>query len=207
MSMRIIRASIIVCITGAVIVLQINESIWSFGRGITPVHTAQQHDVALIFGGGMRSDGTMTKLQKDRVLTGVDIYEEGKAQMLIMTGDDGSARANEVDAMKALAIKHGVPTSSIQIDPSSFRTYLSCYRARHEYDIEKALVVSQNFHIPRIRYLCGQMGIDTIGVSADRQKYRRIQRAYIREVFANVKAWWQAQVSRPDDAIRKDDLS
>jgi vancomycin permeability regulator SanA len=183
-------------IIGCIIVLYINEAIWSYGRAAEE-SLQQTYDTALVFGGGMRPDGTMTVIQADRVRTATDAYVDGHISHLIMTGDDGSRRANEVDAMRHAAIEHGVPSDAITIDPSSFRTYESCYRARHVFDVSKAVVVSQRFHLPRIRYLCATMGVDTVGLIADRQTYRRIEKAYIREVLANMKAWWQAQIQRP----------
>ena len=179
----------IIVFTNVTILLHINK--------IIPMEEASA-PVALILGGGMKENGEQSEMQRDRVLTGIELYKAGRVQTLVMTGDDGTRRFNEVDAMKQLAVDNGVPEEDIIIDPKSFRTYLSCYRAKHVYGFDQVIGVSQNFHLPRILYFCNSMGIDTVGVSADKSDYGwNIYRMHLRDVLARVKGWWQMEVSRP----------
>lgn len=154
--------------------------------------------IVLVLGGGMEAPGIMSEMQTDRVLQAVKLYKAGKTDQIVMSGDDGALRDNEVDFMRERAIAEGVPAKKIEIDPHAYRTYLSCYRAKHEYSIDQMLVITQNFHLSRALYLCNKMGIETIGLSADlHESYPGMWRVEIREILARVKAVWQVMVTRP----------
>lgn len=159
---------------------------------ISDVGSIQPRPVALIFGGGMKEDGkTMSEMQTDRVIQGVNLYKAGKVQKLLMTGDDGANNADEVDAMEAYAISLGVPDEAVDIDPHGYNTYKSCVRAKQVYGLTSVIAVSQNFHLPRILYFCTREGIDVIGSPADLRAYgwwAHVWPQGLREVLARVKA-------------------
>lgn len=159
-----------------------------------------QYDTVLVFGGGMESDGTMSDLQRLRVDKAVELYHEAKVSKLIMTGDDGAHRFNEVDAMKLYAIEQGVPDTAVDIDPHGYNTYSSCYRASHEYHLESVIAISQTFHLPRIVYFCSQQGIQTAYIAADDPAYSplgNLWTMHIREMLARLKGVWQTKFTRP----------
>lgn len=153
--------------------------------------------VALIFGAGLKIDGTPSDALADRVLQGVDLYRMGKVRKLLMTGDNGSERYNEVVAMKTLAEAEGVPEEVIVLDYAGFRTYDSCYRARDVFGLWQVVAVSQEFHLPRILYTCNRLGIDTVGYVADRREYIKAQFWQYREFAAQIKAWLEVEVLKP----------
>lgn len=190
---RLIRWSFRIVI---VILVVANSIVFYYVDGVSKDPVAP---VAIILGGGMNRNGTQSKMQHDRVATGIELYKKGNVQRLLMSGDDGALRFNEVDAMKQQAIDAGVPEEDIVIDPHAYRTYLSCYRATHEFDIDTAVIVTQWFHLPRALYLCERMGIDTRGVPADIGPYPffHTARMHIRDVFARVKAVWQVEITKP----------
>lgn len=164
----------------------------------TDINTVPARPVALVFGGGMESEHVQTLMQTDRVLTAVELYRAGKVQKIIVTGDDGARNFDEVSAMKALAVDSGVPAADVIKDTAGYRTYESCYRAKHVLQVDSVIAISQKFHLARINYLCSRQGIDTIGFAADHHAYgSALVRAHVREVFARVKAWWQADVTHP----------
>lgn len=155
--------------------------------------------VALVFGAGLRTDGTPNVALKDRVLSSVNLYKAGKVQKLLMTGDNGHRFYDEATAMKTLAIEAGVPEKDIVLDYAGFRTYESCYRARDIFEVKEVIAVSQNYHLARVRYICQRLGIRTIGYAADRQTYnpKQICAWNLRESLAKMKAVWQVEVTQP----------
>jgi SanA protein len=88
--------------------------------------------------------------------------------------------------MMDYAIAQGVPAGDIQPDFAGRRTYDTCYRARAIFRVESAILVTQRFHLPRALLLCNQLGIDAIGVAADRRTYapRSIAYSETREIPA-----------------------
>jgi len=133
----------------------------------------------------------MSEMQEDRVKRGIELYEAGKVQKLLMTGDDGANNSNEVDAMHDYAVKAGVPDEVVDTDPHGYNTYKSCDRALHEYGVTSTVVISQNFHLPRIIYFCEGQGIEVTPVSANLRDYGwwgKLWPAGVREALARVKA-------------------
>ena len=154
--------------------------------------------VGLIFGGGVKTDGTPSDMATDRVVEGVALFKAGKVSMLMMTGDDGRVVADEVDAMKKVALDYGVPENKIILDRHGYRTYESCYREARIYGFTEVIAVSQTFHLPRIVYLCENFGIKTVGVASDLHNYGSdMTLMQIREIGARLKAWWQVKITHP----------
>jgi len=127
--------------------------------------------VAIVFGAGLNPDGTPTPYLYDRVSTAVTLYQKGFVRKLVMSGDNRSLNYNEPQSMKNLAIKMGIPETDIVLDYAGLRSYDTCYRARYIFGIRQAILVSQEYHLPRAIYTCNQLGVEAIGVSANRRPY------------------------------------
>ena len=154
--------------------------------------------VAIIFGAGLRRDGTPTAMLRDRVLTGADLYFDGKVEKLLMSGDNRFADYNEPEAMRQFAISAGVPAEAIVLDYAGRRTYDTCYRAKAIFGVESALLITQGFHLPRALFLCNMLGLETTGVEAIHCYWNGSPLVWnIREQFATVAAFLDLYVNAP----------
>lgn len=166
---------------------------------IHPVDDAPAERVAIVFGAGLRRNGTPTSILYDRVATAAELYRQGKVEKLLLSGDNRFADYNEPGAMRQAALALGVPDAAIVLDYAGRRTYDTCYRAKVIFGVTRALLVTQNFHLPRALMICEGLGLEAAGVSADRRAY--LKRAAIvwniRELFATAAAWWDVHVTRP----------
>jgi SanA protein len=146
--------------------------------------------VAIVFGARVYSSGRLSAMLMDRVETAVQLYEAGKVEKLLLSGDNSSQYYNEPGAMMAYAIQRGVPEEDIQLDYAGLRTYDTCYRAQAIFELESAVLVTQRFHLPRAIFTCDQLGMTVFGVAADRREYhpRSIAWSEMREVPATVMA-------------------
>ena len=122
--------------------------------------------VAIVFGAGVTPNGIMSPVLRARVATGVELYKAGKVQKLLMTGDNDRPGYDEVTPMKEYAVAHGVPPQDVVRDYAGFHTFDSCYRARHVFQVDRAILVTQAFHLPRAIYTARAMGIDAVGFAA-----------------------------------------
>ena len=166
---------------------------WRYRRDTYAVADVPARPVAIVFGAGVYPDGRLSPILADRVTTAVELYRTGKALKLLMTGDNRFVDYNEPGYMRAYALQLGVPDEDIVLDYAGRRTYDSCYRARHIFGVEDAVVVTQEFHLPRAVMLCRGLGIDAVGVGADYQRphgYSRRSLTYsrIREIPATAMA-------------------
>jgi vancomycin permeability regulator SanA len=169
---------------------------WQYGRRILAADQVPPRDVAIVFGAGLRRDGTPTTVLADRVDTAVDLFRDGKVERLLMTGSTREGY-DEPAAMAARARSLGVPEAAIMIDSGGVRTYESCARAQQT-GIRSALLVSQRFHLPRALALCGSVGIEAVGVAADRSAYSpRARRIWsLREYPASFVAVFEVLLAR-----------
>jgi SanA protein len=149
------------------------------------------HHVALVFGAGLDGHGGPSAVLYDRVATAADLYHAGKVQKLLMSGDNSQADYNEVGVMRRTAEQLGVAADDIVLDYAGLRTYDSCYRAGAVFGLHDATLVTNRFHLPRALYTCQALGLDVVGVAADRRSYQAITYWTAREIAAlPVAAWW-----------------
>lgn len=156
--------------------------------------------VAIVFGAGILPDGSPTPMLADRVQAAVDLYKQGRVSKLLMTGDNSRIDYNEVAVMQKYASDRGVPVKDITLDYAGFSTYESCYRAKEIFGVEQAILITQQFHLPRAVYTCNQLGVNAIGLGTpDWEWYgEEVMRKYtMREMLATVKALWEVKIARP----------
>lgn len=166
---------------------------------ISSVATVTGEKAAIVFGAGLLRDGTPSPVLKDRVSTAAQLYFAGKVQKILMSGDNRFEDYNEPASMQTYAIELGVPEEAIVLDFAGRRTYDTCYRARHIFGLEQAILVTQKYHLPRALFTCNAIGLKSIGVAADLRTYHPYSLTYwnVRELPATLVALWQVWVSHP----------
>lgn len=172
-----------------------------YGRRIHTVETAPRRRVAIVFGAGIWPDGSLTPILADRVATAVALYQRGAVEKLLMTGDNRRDDYNEPAAMRDHAVALGVPDDDIVLDYAGRRTYDSCYRARHIFRVTDAILVTQAYHLDRALLTAHHLGIDAVGVAADRRDYAHIRYYWWREMAATTVAFLEVLVIRPEPVM------
>lgn len=160
---------------------------------------APNERLAIVFGAGLRRDGTPTPILRDRVETAASLYFSGRVEKLLMSGDNSFLNYNEPESMRQYAISLGVPENAIAMDYAGRRTYDTCYRAKAIFGMESALLVTQKFHLPRALFLCNALGLKAYGVEANNRNYRdgALFIWNFREQLATVGAFLDVYVDSP----------
>lgn len=153
-------------------------------------------DVAVVFGAGLW-DGEPSPYLAHRLDAAVRLYRAGRVKVVLVTGDNSRKEYDEPDAMRAYLTKRGVPRSHVVSDYAGFDTWDSCVRARKIFGVDRAVLISQGFHIRRAVALCEAAGIDSYGVGVDAKHDVTWYYGGTREVFAAGKAALDA-VFKPD---------
>ncbi len=146
---------------------------------------------ALILGAKVHGGGRLSHILEDRVITGLELYRRGKVKKLLLSGDHGQQAYDEVNAMREYLLKNGVPAQDIFMDHAGFDTYSSMYRARDVFQAMDVIVVTQEFHLPRAVFLARSLGVNAVGIVADRRAYTQTSRlkSAVREPLARVKSF------------------
>lgn len=157
-----------------------------YGQFIYGVDEAPPERVAIVFGARVYPSGRLSAMLADRVEAAVQLYQAGKVEKLLLSGDNRFVDYNEPGAMREYALSRGVPAEDIQLDYAGRRTYDTCYRAGAIFQLESAVLVTQSFHLPRALFICRSLGLQAVGVSADLRRYhpRSIGWSTVREIPA-----------------------
>lgn len=156
---------------------------------LTPEQAAELSDVdcILVLGCKVHDDGTPSAMLRDRLLQSIHLYQLGASPKLLMSGDHGQHRYDEVNAMKQFALDAGVPSQDIFMDHAGFSTYESVYRAKEIFGVDKILIVTQEYHLYRALYIARQFDIEAYGVASDLDTYSGQFQRDVREVLARCK--------------------
>ncbi|MFF5855253.1 vancomycin high temperature exclusion protein [Streptomyces sp. NPDC012751] len=153
-------------------------------------------EVAVVFGAGLWH-GEPSPYLAHRLDAAAELYRAGRIEVVLVTGDNSREDYDEPDAMRAYLTEHGVPDARIVGDYAGFDTWDSCVRARKIFGVDRAVLISQGFHIRRAVALCEAAGVDSYGVGVDAVHDVTWYYGGAREVFAAGKAALDA-VFRPD---------
>lgn len=160
---------------------------------ITRIPVEDPPRVAVVFGAGVRDGGEPSNVLYDRVVTAVELYRAGRVKKLLMSGDNPTQAYDEPTVMKKTAMDLGVPERDIVLDFAGRRTYDTCYRAKEIFEVKRAILVTQEFHQARALYLCNNLGLDSVGITANRRIYEGQGNGTwaFREFFSAASAWFE----------------
>jgi SanA protein len=158
------------------------------GGAAHSVDGVRHAQVAIVPGALVKPDGTMSGMLDDRVAGAVALYDAGKVDKILVSGDHGHLGYDETDTMRKALLAQGVPGRAIFTDYAGFDTWSTMERARQIFDVQSAVVVTNGFAMARALYLAKSAGLDAQGLVADRSGYgRKGEESEIREVLARVK--------------------
>ncbi|WP_051366385.1 SanA/YdcF family protein [Hamadaea tsunoensis] len=189
---------VVLAALGAAVVLVAGSQIWIRAGASGHVYAeagVPSRPVALVLGAQVNPDGTLSPFLEARVSAAMRLYQAGKVQAILVSGDHGEWKYDEPGHMHAWLVAHGVPDVKVVDDYAGFDTYDSCQRAVRIFGVTGAIVLTQSYHIDRAVTLCREAGMDAVGVGDDtarafKDQWRnasvREQGAYLKAVFDTV---------------------
>ena len=163
---------------------------WMHAVADSRVHTVAEvpaRDVAVVFGAGLWK-GRPTPYLAHRLDAAAELYRAGKVKVVLVTGDNSRVEYDEPDAMRTYLTARGVPEKQIVSDYAGFDTGDSGGRVKKIFGVERAVLVTQDFHIRRAVALCQAAGVESYGVGVPEPHDVTWYYGGTREVFAAGKA-------------------
>lgn len=180
-------------------------------RVYTKASQVPPREVALVLGARVYASGELSAMLYDRVASAVELYKAGKVNKLLMSGDNRERHYDEVTAMRRVALEMGVKSDDVVRDFAGFRTRDSLYRAREIWGLRSLVIVTQRFHLPRSIYTARGLGIDAVGLVADKRDYTAAAywRSRLREIISRNIAFLEVHVlhTKPHFLGAREDLS
>jgi len=162
------------------------------------IETVPESDVAILLGASVVK-GKPSPILEARAEAAFLLYEAKKVSKILVTGDGTSLNYDEITPVHTYLREKNVPDEDILLDRTGFDTYSSMYRALHVNTIASAVIVTQEFHLPRALFIARNLGIDARGFVASGKE--GLTDAYIREIPATIKAIYDVSVRRQPEAI------
>ena len=122
---------------------------------------------AIVVLGAAQYNGVPSPIYQARLDHAIDLFEEGVAPTLVMTGGKlPGDKTTEADAGRAYAIAQGVPADAILVEDRG-RTTLESLRTvggmLHDHGLDSAVFVSDRTHMLRVLRIARDQGVDAFG--------------------------------------------
>lgn len=153
----------------------------------------EKNYVWLVFWAAIIKNKTPTDILKDRLKVTYNAYSEGKIEKIIVSGATDTAYS-EPDVMKNYLISLWVDEDDIYVDYAWFDTYDSLYRLREIFGVKKVVLFTQDFHLKRAMYISNRLGIESLWVETNLQKYLNENYNNRREILARIKAFLEVEI-------------
>ena len=146
---------------------------WHRTPQLTPT---DRFDAIVVLGGGINAKGSLRPItepssdSRNRTTCGVDLYQQGYAPTLVLTGGDGQVFGTdpqEAVEMKRWAVRLGVPESATKIDTEARNTYESATGTKRLIGSASILLVSSASHLPRAVPVFTKQGFRVTPVPCD----------------------------------------
>lgn len=158
--------------------------------------------VAIVFGASVYGNGELSPILEDRVDTAIELYLARKVDRILVSGDNRHPSYNEPKAMQEYLVTHAVAAKDVIVDYAGRSTYETCLRAKEIFGLERAVLVSQGYHLPRALYIANQLGLDAVGMAGDlRLKNNKIDYQSLRELAAEMKAYLNLRYFPPETLL------
>ncbi|MFT4832834.1 MAG: SanA protein [Psychroserpens sp.] len=192
MKKRIIRI-ILLLVSTLILVLFISTFAIQFftsGKTFYTLKNIPKNKVGLILGTSNRLiSGKPNPYYHNRISATVRLYNAGKIEYILVSGDNATLYYNEPYTIKKDLIKAGIPEEKIFLDYAGFRTLDSMVRAKYVFGLDSVTVISQKFHNERAIFLAERKGLHAIGFNAEDITGSDGIKVQLREYFARVKVF------------------
>lgn len=173
-------------------VIYCNVRISSYAAGLlydSPDEVPHCH-AALVLGTSNRGrNGGPNRFFEARIDACAELYDAGKIDRIIVSGDNRFIYYNEPERMREALVRKGIPTDIIFLDYAGFRTFDSIVRAKEVFGQDSFVVISQRFHNERAVFIAGKKGMDVIGYNAGGVGLNYGFMTYVRECLARCKVF------------------
>lgn len=204
----VIGIGLVIFIT-AIIVVSVIGTVQKKGeKNITTIDSLEEDvDAIIVLGAGVKDDGSPSDILEDRLKTAIEVYNSGVCSKFILSGDHGRESYNEVKAMKEYIMSNcEVEEMDIFMDHAGFSTYDSIYRAKEIFEVDNAIIITNEYHLPRALYIANKMDIKAQGISSDIRNYLFIASYTSREKLAQFKDFIFVNILKPEPEFLGDSI-
>ncbi|WP_043487903.1 SanA/YdcF family protein [Halomonas halodenitrificans] len=190
---RILRAILMMLGTVALlaIVILLGANFWMLGQtGERIEHDLSQcrvERVGIVFGTShWTRSGHRNPYFEARMSASAHLLRLGRVDHLLLSGDNRTLSYNEPITMWRDLLGREVPEAAMTLDYAGFSTFDTLARARDVFGVERALLITQAWHLPRALFIAESLGIEAQGCAVVEHKAGGQWRLAAREWLARL---------------------
>lgn len=145
-------------------------------------------EVIIVPGAAVLSGNTPSPILKARLDAAFDLYSRGLAPKILLSGDGTGDYYDEISVMLEYMKEKGVPGDDVFCDYQGINTYQSMVRAKQVFGVNRAIVVTQSFHLPRAIYIGQNADMKTRGIATDQVGPKEIRQDNVQLIFREIMA-------------------
>jgi uncharacterized SAM-binding protein YcdF (DUF218 family) len=159
----------------------------------------QRVDLAVVLGSRVEPDGTPSPMLQARLDRTVELFRKGYFKLILVSGGLGKEGYSESGVMKHYLEAKGISSVAIIEDSTGSNTWRTAENTAQILDdrhLESVMIISQYFHVPRVRLAFAKFGVENISWSYARYWGWRDFYSVPREVIGYVAYWirWQQRL-------------
>ncbi|MGH2560488.1 MAG: YdcF family protein [Thermomicrobiales bacterium] len=157
---------IFVCLAAVLLVASLFAAIYIQARS----DQTRPVDVIVVMGAA-QFDGRPSAVLRARLDQALAAYEAGNAPFVVVTGGQQAGdRFTEAEASRDYLIERGVPADAILMEgegSNSWESLQAAARLLEERNFERVLLVSDGFHLFRVKLMARELGLESFGAPAE----------------------------------------
>jgi len=149
----------------------------------------KKSDAIVILGNKVDINGIPSATLKSRLDKGLELYNTDISHLIIVSGGLGKEGFEEAEVMRDYLVAKGVESGSIVVDNDGLDTFMTAQNTKRillERKLSSVIVVSNYFHISRIRLAFNKTGIDKVYSAHANYFWTGDVRSIPREVIAYI---------------------
>lgn len=131
--------------------------------------------------------GWINQYYQARIDAAVALFQAGKIDYILVSGDNGRDEYDETSTMRADLIARGIPEERLAMDYAGFRTLDSILRCKAVFGESRITIISQPFHNQRALFIANHKGLQAVAFNARDVSLHYGFKTQLREKFARVK--------------------
>ncbi|MGR5118081.1 SanA/YdcF family protein [Vibrio astriarenae] len=185
-----LKGLLLLVVLAFVSVIAIDTWITKQNRSViyTELSEVPDFDVGLVLGTSKYLGRTLNLYYQYRIDATQALFEQGKINHVLLSGDNAHRSYNEPWTMKRDFLKLGFTEEQIHLDYAGFRTLDSVVRAKEIFDTNRFIVITQQFHCERAMFIARNIDIDASCFVAQTPGETLSLKLRVRELLARVKA-------------------
>ena len=122
-----------------------------------------------------------------RINEAARLYRDNKIAHLLVSGDNRTRYYNEPRRMQQDLLDRGVPKSAMTLDHAGFSTFDTLKRAKEVFGIDQALLITQDYHLPRALFIADSLDMQVNGCIAQGPSWHAMKNILVRELAARLR--------------------